>query len=103
MTYGFKTASELLGKNWKMFDTDAEIQQFDREIMSAIQQKGYCHTEVTGYRPDGTQFHQELSLTAIAGGEIISIVRDISNRKKAELALHESQPNFSRSFPGLYI
>ncbi|MGL5060022.1 MAG: PAS domain S-box protein, partial [Microcoleus sp.] len=92
--YGFKNASELLGKSWKILYQDSKIKQFDREILSALRQKGYCHTEVTGYRNNGTQFHQELSLTATDTGEIISIVRDISQRKEAELALHASQRRY---------
>ncbi len=89
--YGFSRQSDLLGKHWKMLYTASEYQQFDSQIMPAIKEKGYCHIEATGQRLDGTTFPQEVSLTMLAGGEIISIVRDITNRKQAESALRASQ------------
>ncbi|WP_293128807.1 PAS domain S-box protein [Microcoleus sp. bin38.metabat.b11b12b14.051] len=92
--YGLASASELHGNQWHMLYRDAENQYIEREVMPLVQEKGYCNIEVTGLRRDGTVFPQELSLTMLAGGEIISIVRDITKRKQAESALQLSQRRY---------
>jgi len=92
--YGWADHSELQGKKWKMLYSPAEIQYLEREVMPLVQEKGYCNIEGTGQHRDGSQFPQELSLTMLAGGEIISIVRDITNRKKVESALQSSQRRY---------
>ncbi|MGB8690116.1 MAG: PAS domain S-box protein, partial [Microcoleus sp.] len=89
--YGYDSPEELLGKSWKIFYEGAELQKFEQEVMPALVQKGCYSTEAVGCRRDGSKFPQELSLTMLAGGEVISIVRDISARKKAELELQDSQ------------
>ncbi len=92
--YGLASARELHGQKWKMLYSPAEIQYLEREVMPLVQEKGYCNIEATGQRRDGTMFPQELSLTMLAGGEIISIVRDITKRKQAESALQSSQRRY---------
>ena len=92
--YGLTSASELHGKKWKILYSPGEIQYLEREVMPMVQEKGYCNIEATGQRRDGTVFPQELSLTMLAGGEIISIVRDITKRKQAESALQSSQHRY---------
>jgi PAS domain S-box-containing protein len=92
--YGFLNPSDLLGKSWKDFYEEAKIKQVEREIMPELQKKGYCNIEATGQRRDGTLFPQELSLTMLAGGEIISIVRDITKRKQVESALRASRRRY---------
>ena len=89
--YGYDSPEELLGKSWKIFYEGAELQKFEQEVMPALVQKGCYSTEAVGCRRDGSKFPQELSLTMLAGGEVIYIVRDISARKKAELELQDSQ------------
>ena len=89
--YGYDSPEELLGKSCKIFYEGAEMQRFEQEVMPALVQKGCYSTEAVGCRRDGSKFPQELSLTMLAGGEVISIVRDISARKKAELELQDSQ------------
>ena len=92
--YGLASASELYGKKWKMLYSPAEIQYLEREIIPVLQEKGYCNIETLGQRRDGTNFPQELSLTMLAGGEIISIFRDITKRKQAESELQSSQRRY---------
>ncbi|MEG4322543.1 MULTISPECIES: PAS domain S-box protein [unclassified Microcoleus] len=92
--YGWADHSQLQGKTWKMLYSPAQIQYLEREVMPLVQEKGYCNIEGTGQRHDGTMFPQELSLTMLAGGEIIAIVRDITKRKQSEYALLLSQRRY---------
>ncbi|TAG95453.1 MAG: PAS domain S-box protein [Oscillatoriales cyanobacterium] len=92
--YDIASPSKLLGKSWKILYSEAEFKQFEKLIISALQTTGHCNIEAIGQRYDGTQFPQEMSMTRLAGGETISIVRDITNRKRAESALLASQQRY---------
>ncbi|MGB3265346.1 MAG: PAS domain S-box protein [Microcoleus sp.] len=89
--YGYNSLEEMLGKSWKIFYEGAELARFEREIMPTLARQGYCSTEALGCRLDGSQFPQEISLTALPDGELICIVRDIAAKKKAEAELQDSK------------
>ncbi|MEG4505776.1 PAS domain S-box protein [Microcoleus sp. F6_B4] len=89
--YGYDSFEELLGKSWKVFYDGAELQRFEQEIVPSLLQKGWYMTEAVGCRRDGSKVPLDISLTMLAGGEIICVARDISQRKQAEAALRESQ------------
>ncbi len=89
--YGYNSLEEMLGKSWQMFYVGAELARFEGEIMPALARQGYCSTEAVGCRRDGSQFPQEISLTALPDGELICLVRDIAAKKKAEAELQDSK------------
>ena len=89
--YGYDSLEELLGKSWKIFYDGSERQRFEEEVVPNLVQKGWYMTEAVGCRRDGSKVPLDVSLTMLAGGETICIVRDISQRKKTEAALRESQ------------
>jgi PAS domain S-box-containing protein/putative nucleotidyltransferase with HDIG domain len=83
--YGYENAEELVGKSWRiLYDAD-ELQRLDEEVIPKIHQEGYWQGEALGMKKDGSKFPQGLSLTALHGGGLICVVRDITERKQAEV------------------
>jgi PAS domain S-box-containing protein len=82
--YGYDRPEELLGLSWRLLYEPAEAARFEREIMPLLWAAGRWHGEAVGRRKDGRTFPQEVSLSAIAGGGFVCIVRDITERKEAE-------------------
>jgi PAS domain S-box/PAS domain S-box len=89
--YGYENAGELIGKSWRiLYDSDV-IQYFDQEIMPEFSRKGDWHGETIGTKKNGSKFPQELSLTAMANGGLICVVRDITKRKQMEETIRYSE------------
>jgi diguanylate cyclase (GGDEF)-like protein/PAS domain S-box-containing protein len=64
-------------------------------IVPLVQQRGRWRGEATGVRHDGATFPLEISLTAVDGGGMVCVVRDITERTYAEeqikhLAYHDA-------------
>jgi len=94
--YGYESATELIGESWRiLYDTD-ELQRFEQQIMPELRQKGNFYGRARGKKKDGSTFPQELSLTVLDHGGLICIVRDITDREMAEVALSESE-KFNRN------
>ncbi|MEG4419102.1 PAS domain S-box protein [Microcoleus sp. LAD1_D5] len=89
--YGYDSLEEILDKSWKIFYQGAELQRFEQEVLPTLVKKGSYSTEAVGCRRDRSEVPIDVSLTMLPEGEIICIVRDISQRKKTEAALRESQ------------
>ncbi|KXB03097.1 hypothetical protein AKJ45_02590 [candidate division MSBL1 archaeon SCGC-AAA261F19] len=82
--YGYDGPEELLGKSWKVLYGEEELERFENEIMPQFREEGGWRGEAVGKKKDGARFPQEVSLTALEDGGIICVVRDITERKKAE-------------------
>jgi diguanylate cyclase (GGDEF)-like protein/PAS domain S-box-containing protein len=96
--YGYDNVGELIGKSWRiLYDSDV-IQYFDQEIMPEFSRNGDWHGETIGTKKNGSKFSQELSLTAMADGGLICVVRDITNRKQSEQECQLSEERFKRIF-----
>jgi len=92
--YGYSSPTELLGKTWREIYYPDEIARFESDIRAIIQQNGRWRGEAIAKRKDGTTFNEELSLSLLENGSIISICRDISDRKQMEAALRQSEQRF---------
>jgi PAS domain S-box-containing protein len=97
--YGYDSIDQLLGKSWKVFYEGTELQRFEQEVLPTFVQKGSYITEALGCRRDGSKVPIDVSLTLLPDGEMICIVRDISEKKQAEAALRESQ-RFTQQIAG---
>ncbi|PPT09219.1 Circadian input kinase A [Geitlerinema sp. FC II] len=89
--YGYDRPEELLGRSWSVLYRDDERQRLQQEALPQLRERGEWRGEVRGLRRDGTTYPQDVSLTTLDDGGTICIVRDASDRKRAEEALRESQ------------
>jgi PAS domain S-box-containing protein len=94
--YGYSSINELIGKTWKiLYDTD-ELRRFEKKIMLELSQKRHWMGETVGKKKDGKTFPQELSLTLLDNEGIICVVKDITERKKAEEEILNSKKLLQR-------
>jgi two-component system cell cycle sensor histidine kinase/response regulator CckA len=84
--YGYENADELLGKTWEDLYDGRELERFQHEIMPAFFRTGRWRGEAVGRKKDDTVFPQEVSLTRIADGGMVCVVRDLTESKRAEEA-----------------
>jgi len=89
--YGYSNPERLLGKSWRILCRADELQRFENDVMPRLWKEGKWRGETVGIREDGTEFPQEVSLTALADGGAICIVRDISLTRNILNALKEHE------------
>lgn len=98
--FGYR-ADEIVGRNVKMLMPES-YRPAHEDYLERYQRTGQRRIigtgrEVEGKRKDGTTFPMELSVgEAVAGGSLIfaGIVRDISERKRTEEQLRQSEERF---------
>jgi diguanylate cyclase (GGDEF)-like protein/PAS domain S-box-containing protein len=93
--FGFNGAHDIVGKNLCDLYEPPEQVRFVTIIMPQVLQRGRWRGEASGWRRDGAQFPQEISLTLLDGGGFVCVVRDITERTYAEeqikhLAYHDA-------------
>ena len=89
--HGYDHAGELINTPWQMLYSPEEQERIEREILPLAQANGLWRGEATGCRKDGTTYSQEISLALIETGELVSVVRDLTERNQSEQALLQAQ------------
>ncbi|HVS31347.1 MAG TPA: EAL domain-containing protein [Thermoanaerobaculia bacterium] len=93
--FGYPTPQAMVGKLFYDLYDESEHLRLVSSVLPSVRQRGRWRGEATGKRRDGFFFPQEISLTAIEGGGMVCVVRDITERTYAEeqikhLAYHDA-------------
>ena len=97
--HGYDASVELAAREWEDLYPREEVARLEGEILPQLKRVGYWSGEMRCRLKGGGTFLGEMSFTLIARGEvIICSTRDISERKRAEAALRESELKFRGIF-----
>ena len=91
--------NELLGMTVMDVAVGVDVERFEANYR-LLQKTGHATFEATHRRKDGTVFPTEVSLSLVALDReyLVAIVRDITERRRAEDALHAEQALFANLF-----
>jgi len=86
--------------------SDEASTEYERLTTEAFEQGKTAEFQYDLRRKDGSLFPTENSVSLIANDEgmplgVVNVIRDISNRKKAEMVLRESEEKFRRMFENM--
>jgi PAS domain S-box-containing protein len=101
--FGYDAPEAFLGNTWRMCYDEAQVERFEKEIVSTLSEKGTWTGEVPGKRKEGTRFPQQVTLTQLEDGGLICVTRDITERKNAERKLRRSERRFRKVFENAAI
>ncbi|MEM7134415.1 MAG: cache domain-containing protein [Chloroflexota bacterium] len=88
---GVSHIDEMLGQHWMSHLDADERERIESELEETIQLHGKWRGEVSATNDDGSKTYLDMSLTQLASGEAILVVRDLADRKKTEAALFQAQ------------
>lgn len=94
---GGREESRWIGKPWDSLYEGKNLERLHGEVLPVLLQTGYWSGEFEMTRLDGRRLWVEMSMTRLPDGGIVQTLRDISDRKRAELEKEELQAQFHQA------
>jgi PAS domain S-box-containing protein len=83
---GHAGPSTMIGKYWRTVVDARDAGAVESQIREALKTRGKWFGPMTIHQPDGSEFPVEMAITQLPDGGTVCVSRDISDRRKAELA-----------------
>ncbi|MFN8571009.1 MAG: PAS domain S-box protein [Gemmatimonadaceae bacterium] len=97
--FGYDRGEDLQGKSWRKLFDEVQLQRFDDVVLPNLWAGDRWRGEVLGRNRTGETFPAEIAITLLPGGSMVSVVRDITERKTREaeqarlIAILEATPD----------
>ncbi|HZS71031.1 MAG TPA: PAS domain S-box protein [Candidatus Acidoferrum sp.] len=88
---GYENLQFLLGKPWRELANERDVETMQMEIRRSLAERGKWFGALTLHHPSGAGLPVEMAVTALPGGGVVCVSRDIADRRKAELARIEPE------------
>jgi PAS domain S-box-containing protein len=98
---GYSRPDELIGKSYTTVYEENEILRMKQVSGPELQKSAYWRGELQAKRKNGSLYFQEASVTLLEDGGQVSIIRDITWRKRSEDRLRRSEQFLNTLFDSI--
>ncbi|ELY54108.1 multi-sensor signal transduction histidine kinase [Natronococcus amylolyticus DSM 10524] len=100
--YGYEPAA-MCGMHWEEVHPPGMIRRIYRKVFPQLSTTGVWAGQTVGLQSDGTRFLKEHSLSSTADGGMVSIVRDVVERRRLESEFEEIYSRITDAVIGLDV
>jgi PAS domain S-box-containing protein len=104
--YGYASPAELLGRSWSVMYDDVVADRIESEILPIVRRTGRWFGELAARTKSGRRIDTEVSLTSLEIGGMVCVCHDITERRRADAALRESEERYRALYednPSMYF
>lgn len=83
-TFGYESASDLIGESWHTLYDQAEIEWFERYVMPQLMEVGYWRGQCRARRADGSFFDEDVWLKLLPNDHMACFCRDVTRINNLE-------------------
>src|SRR5579871_523448 len=91
---GRKSAEEMLGKAWRSVANPTDAAAVEAEIREGLAKRGRWFGEITLHDGEARALPVEMAVTAMSGGGVVCVSRDLTERVRAERAKAEAESKY---------
>jgi PAS domain S-box-containing protein len=91
---GYPNAETLIGRPWHEMSDPQEVSPVRTDIRKSMKEHGKWFGPITVHHSNGTVVPMEVAITLLPDGGTICVSRDITERRKAERALVETEVKY---------
>jgi PAS domain S-box-containing protein len=87
-------AESMVGRPWREVSDPEDVKLVQDEIREALKEHGKWFGPLSIHHPDGTVLPMEMAITALPGGGVVCVSRDISQRLSAQRGWAEAEAKY---------
>jgi PAS domain S-box-containing protein len=76
--HGYDSPEDIVGRSWRILYSENESEKIKNTAMIELLQKWHWRGQYRGLRKDGSAYHQDMSMTALADGGYVWVVNDFT-------------------------
>jgi two-component system cell cycle sensor histidine kinase/response regulator CckA len=84
----------MIGRFWREVSNPEDVVPVENEIREALKEHGKWFGPLNVHHPDGTVLPMEMAITALPGGGVVCISRDITQRLSAQRGWAEAEAKY---------
>lgn len=81
--YGYPNPAELIGTSWRETFTAPQVKRFEKEILPTLREEQNWTGVFSGLNRGGEQFTQKISAFHLEGGNLVILVKNITQKGKS--------------------